>query len=97
MTSSFVDDSQISQHYMSVNHEDSLAINLLYNFEKERVFNRLHGSSRQGLAFAGAINHNFGRFDAKDQVAGAEWLVKEGFAKSGDSEGLRVGCKKYIF
>ncbi|KAD5961201.1 hypothetical protein E3N88_12674 [Mikania micrantha] len=41
------------------------------------------GSSRRGLAFEGAIKHNFGRFDAEDQVAGAEWLMKEGLAKPG--------------
>ncbi|KAK9071656.1 hypothetical protein SSX86_008085 [Deinandra increscens subsp. villosa] len=41
------------------------------------------GSSRRGLAFEGAMKHNFGRFDAEDQVAGAEWLMKEGLAKSG--------------
>lgn len=42
------------------------------------------GSSRRGLAFEGAMKHNFGRFDAEDQVAGAEWLIKEGLAKPGD-------------
>ncbi|KAK1421448.1 hypothetical protein QVD17_23788 [Tagetes erecta] len=42
------------------------------------------GGSRRGLAFEGAMKHNFGRFDAEDQVAGAEWLIKEGLAKSGD-------------
>ncbi|KAJ0856283.1 putative dipeptidyl-peptidase IV transcription factor WD40-like family [Helianthus annuus] len=42
------------------------------------------GSSRRGLAFEGAVKHNFGRYDAEDQVAGAEWLMKEGLAKAGD-------------
>lgn len=41
------------------------------------------GSSRRGLAFEAAIKYNFGRFDAEDQVAGAEWLIKEGLAKAG--------------
>lgn len=40
------------------------------------------GSSRRGLAFEAAMKHNFGRFDAEDQLAGAEWLIKEGLAKS---------------
>ncbi|XP_076957821.1 uncharacterized protein LOC143633390 [Bidens hawaiensis] len=40
------------------------------------------GSSRRGLAFEGALKHNFGRFDAEDQVVGADWLVKEGLAKA---------------
>ncbi|KAI7725520.1 hypothetical protein M8C21_007062 [Ambrosia artemisiifolia] len=42
------------------------------------------GSSRRGLAFEGAMKHNFGRYDAEDQVAGAEWLMKEGLAKGGE-------------
>nr|XP_043632888.1 dipeptidyl aminopeptidase 4 [Erigeron canadensis] len=41
------------------------------------------GSSRRGLAFEAALKHNFGRFDAEDQVSGAEWLIKEGLANSG--------------
>lgn len=40
------------------------------------------GSSRRGLAFEAAMKHNFGRFDAEDQVDGAEWLIKEGLAKT---------------
>lgn len=40
------------------------------------------GSSRRGLAFEAAMKHNFGRFDAEDQVDGAEWLIKEGLAKA---------------
>ncbi|KAI3792972.1 hypothetical protein L1987_35584 [Smallanthus sonchifolius] len=42
------------------------------------------GSWRRGIAFEGAMKHNFGRFDAEDQVGGAEWLIKEGLAKAGD-------------
>ena len=41
------------------------------------------GSSRRGLAFEAAMKYNFGRFDAEDQVSGAEWLMKEGLAKAG--------------
>ncbi|XP_071706088.1 uncharacterized protein [Rutidosis leptorrhynchoides] len=41
------------------------------------------GSSRRGLEFEGALKHNFGRFDVEDQVAGAEWLIKQGLAKAG--------------
>ncbi|KAL4575739.1 hypothetical protein LXL04_011823 [Taraxacum kok-saghyz] len=40
------------------------------------------GSSRRGLAFEAAVKYNFGRFDVEDQVAGAEWLIKQGLAKA---------------
>lgn len=40
------------------------------------------GSSRRGVAFEAAMKYNFGRFDAEDQVAGTEWLIKEGLAKA---------------
>lgn len=41
------------------------------------------GSTRRGLKFEGSIKYNFGRFDAEDQVSGAEWLIKQGLAQSG--------------
>lgn len=41
------------------------------------------GSARRGLKFEGAIKNNFGRFDAEDQVSGAEWLIKQGLTKAG--------------
>ncbi|KAF3795080.1 Dipeptidyl aminopeptidase 4 [Nymphaea thermarum] len=41
------------------------------------------GTSRRGLKFEGALKHNFGRIDAEDQLAGAEWLLKQGLAKPG--------------
>uniref|UniRef100_A0A5K1GAI3 Peptidase S9 prolyl oligopeptidase catalytic domain-containing protein n=1 Tax=Nymphaea colorata TaxID=210225 RepID=A0A5K1GAI3_9MAGN len=41
------------------------------------------GTSRRGLKFEGALKHNFGRIDAEDQLAGAEWLIKQGLAKPG--------------
>ncbi|KAJ6797163.1 Uncharacterized protein M6B38_110365 [Iris pallida] len=41
------------------------------------------GSARRGLRFEGALKHNFGRVDAEDQLAGAEWLIKQGLAKAG--------------
>lgn len=40
------------------------------------------GSLRRGLEFESAVKYNFGRYDAEDQVAGAEWLIKEGLAKA---------------
>lgn len=41
------------------------------------------GSARRGLGFEGAVKHNFGRLDSEDQLAGAEWLIKQGLAKVG--------------
>lgn len=41
------------------------------------------GTARRGLKFEGSLKHNIGRVDAEDQLAGAEWLVKEGLAKPG--------------
>ncbi|KAL9677546.1 hypothetical protein QQ045_005779 [Rhodiola kirilowii] len=41
------------------------------------------GSARRGMKFEGSIKRSFGRFDAEDQVAAAEWLIKQGLAKSG--------------
>ncbi|XP_010671444.1 uncharacterized protein LOC104888243 isoform X1 [Beta vulgaris subsp. vulgaris] len=41
------------------------------------------GSARRGLNFEGAVKHKFGRIDAEDQLAGAEWLISKGLAKEG--------------
>src|SRR6185436_3480950 len=38
------------------------------------------GSSRRGLAFEGAIRHDMGNVEVKDQVDGVEWLVSRGLA-----------------
>lgn len=35
------------------------------------------------MKFEGSIKHSFGRYDAEDQVAAAEWLIKQGLAKNG--------------
>ncbi len=36
------------------------------------------GSPRRGLAFEGAIRHNLGDFELKDQIDGVNWLVAQG-------------------
>ncbi|GAB4858467.1 hypothetical protein Ancab_009941 [Ancistrocladus abbreviatus] len=41
------------------------------------------GSARRGLKFEGAVKYKFGQVDADDQLAGAEWLIKQGLAKAG--------------
>ncbi|KAK9266826.1 hypothetical protein L1049_001650 [Liquidambar formosana] len=41
------------------------------------------GTARRGLKFEGSLKYNFGRVDAEDQLTGAEWLIKQGLAKSG--------------
>ncbi|KAG8070567.1 hypothetical protein GUJ93_ZPchr0006g41716 [Zizania palustris] len=41
------------------------------------------GTTRRGLQFEGQLKYNIGRVDAEDQLAGAEWLIKKGLAKSG--------------
>uniref|UniRef100_A0A2C9WDU4 Peptidase S9 prolyl oligopeptidase catalytic domain-containing protein n=1 Tax=Manihot esculenta TaxID=3983 RepID=A0A2C9WDU4_MANES len=41
------------------------------------------GSARRGLRFEGALKYNAGGVDADDQLAGAEWLIKQGLAKVG--------------
>ncbi|KAG1335026.1 dipeptidyl aminopeptidase 4 [Cocos nucifera] len=41
------------------------------------------GTARRGLNFEGHLKHNIGHVDADDQLAGAEWLVKQGLAKAG--------------
>ncbi|PSS04455.1 Dipeptidyl aminopeptidase [Actinidia chinensis var. chinensis] len=41
------------------------------------------GTARRGLKFEGALKYNAGRIDAEDQLAGAEWLIKQGLAKVG--------------
>ena len=38
------------------------------------------GSARRGLAFEGAIRHNMGDVEVRDQVAGVRWLAERGFA-----------------
>jgi dipeptidyl-peptidase-4 len=38
------------------------------------------GSARRGLAFEGAIKHNLGDVEVRDQVAGLRWLVDQGLA-----------------
>ncbi|MDF1515126.1 MAG: prolyl oligopeptidase family serine peptidase, partial [Anaerolineae bacterium] len=38
------------------------------------------GSSRRGLKFEGAIKHNMGNLEVKDQVTGVQWLVEQGIA-----------------
>ncbi|XP_052198295.1 uncharacterized protein LOC127805578 [Diospyros lotus] len=41
------------------------------------------GTARRGLKFEGALKYNVGGVDAEDQLAGAEWLIKQGLAKVG--------------
>jgi dipeptidyl-peptidase 4 len=43
-----------------------------------RLDNR--GSARRGLVFEGAIKHDMGDLEVRDQVAGVEWLVEQGLA-----------------
>jgi dipeptidyl-peptidase-4 len=38
------------------------------------------GSARRGLAFEGAIKHNMGDLEVKDQVEGVQWLVEQKLA-----------------
>jgi dipeptidyl-peptidase-4 len=38
------------------------------------------GSSRRGLAFEGALRHDMGNIEVRDQVDGVNWLVAEGLA-----------------
>jgi dipeptidyl-peptidase-4 len=38
------------------------------------------GSARRGLAFEGAIKHDMGHHEVKDQVDGVRWLVAQGLA-----------------
>lgn len=38
------------------------------------------GSARRGLAFEGAIRHNMGDWEVRDQAAGVRWLVERGLA-----------------
>jgi dipeptidyl-peptidase-4 len=38
------------------------------------------GSARRGLAFEGAIRHNLGDVEVRDQVDGVRWLVDQGLA-----------------
>src|SRR5262249_38400122 len=38
------------------------------------------GSANRGLAFEGAVKHDLGDLEVKDQVDGVEWLVKQGLA-----------------
>ena len=44
------------------------------------------GSSRRGQAFEGAIKHNMGDLEVRDQVSGVQWLVEQGL-----SDPSRVG------
>ncbi|KAK4384849.1 Dipeptidyl aminopeptidase 4 [Sesamum angolense] len=41
------------------------------------------GTARRGLKFAGALKYNCSQIDAEDQLTGAEWLIKQGWAKLG--------------
>ncbi|KAJ4808301.1 Dipeptidyl peptidase 4 [Rhynchospora pubera] len=40
------------------------------------------GTARRGLEFESHLKKKFGRTDADDQLAGVEWLVKQGLAKA---------------
>lgn len=40
------------------------------------------GSARRGLAFEGAIKHNLGDLEVRDQVDGVRWLVEQGLTDS---------------
>ncbi|MBL4849750.1 MAG: S9 family peptidase [Planctomycetes bacterium] len=59
-----------------------LSVDLRSQLLRERGFlvirldNR--GSARRGLAFEGAIRHEMGDLEIKDQVAGIEWLASQG-------------------
>ncbi|GLJ11548.1 hypothetical protein SUGI_0170550 [Cryptomeria japonica] len=46
-----------------------------------RLDNR--GSARRGLKFEGALKYNMGHIDVEDQETGVDWLIQQGFAKSG--------------
>ena len=39
-----------------------------------------HGSKGRGLAFEGAIRHNMGDVEVRDQVDGVRWLIAQGLA-----------------
>ncbi len=39
------------------------------------------GSARRGLSFEGAIKHDMGNLEVKDQVEGVAWLVDQGLAQ----------------
>ncbi|KAM7468997.1 hypothetical protein LguiA_007180 [Lonicera macranthoides] len=41
------------------------------------------GTARRGLKFEGALKYNCGIIDTEDQLAGAEWLIKQGLAQVG--------------
>ncbi|KAL5570463.1 hypothetical protein UlMin_027038 [Ulmus minor] len=41
------------------------------------------GTARRGLKFEGAVKNKFGSVDADDQLAGAEWLIRQGLAEAG--------------
>ncbi|KAE8676180.1 calcineurin B-like protein 7-like isoform X1 [Hibiscus syriacus] len=41
------------------------------------------GTARRGLKFEGFLKGNIGGVDAKDQLTGVEWLIKQGLAKPG--------------
>jgi dipeptidyl-peptidase 4 len=68
----------------------ALSVDLRSQLLRERGFlvirldNR--GSARRGLAFEGAIRHEMGDLEVQDQVAGVEWLVREGL-----TDAARVG------
>lgn len=38
------------------------------------------GSARRGLAFEGALRHDMGNVEVRDQVSGVQWLVAQGLA-----------------
>jgi len=40
------------------------------------------GSARRGLKFEGAIKHDMGNLEVKDQVEGVQWLVDQGLAQA---------------
>jgi dipeptidyl-peptidase-4 len=71
-------------HAQRVQNDWSLTVDLRAQYLRQQGFvvfkldNR--GSARRGLAFEGAIRHNLGDLEVKDQVAGVQWLAAQGLA-----------------
>jgi dipeptidyl-peptidase-4 len=71
-------------HAQLVTNSWTMTVNMRAQYLRQQGFlvftldNR--GSARRGLAFEGAIKHNMGDLEVRDQVDGVRWLVDRGLA-----------------
>ncbi len=69
-------------HAQRVTNSWGMTVDLRAQYLRQEGFTVLkvdnRGSARRGLAFEGAIKHDMGNLEVRDQVEGVEWLAAQG-------------------